>query len=183
MERNFSNLIKGLPTNIEVLDVGGWGLEGENTSLALVKHFSFDNVTCLNKQHEVIYEYSRRYPNQTFIETEFFEYKFDKQYDLVVFDTNCEGEMQMWEDMDVIGDLLKPNGYLIGYVLLTDEYGNPETPQQIRNHWKTHWNNENFSIVSVIKKLANTPGWILEDAIADDRRSEILWIKLRKTDG
>lgn len=181
----FEKLIKDLPKNLDVLDIGCFGHEGENTSVFLGNHFN--KILGFNINTKV-FESSKKYPNYEVIIDNFYDYKFrDRQFDLVVSDMTIElNLLNDWcdEGAERIKKLVKPGGYWINFVMMTDQYGDPNvTPDLIRWHSERFWGSPTPNPESVGNKLTKLKGWELIVAEPEQRRDYILWVMLKRTDG
>ena len=191
-QSGFSKLINSLPASLKVLDVGSGGLEGENTTNYLIRRFGPENITgiCSN-QHEVERFHAIRaelkLPPVKIIQDDFYKHEFTGQYDLAVLDLNIESNLgRDWTDegLDHMRSLVKDGGYLINYIMLTDQYGDPdETPLFIYRKWVEHWGTENLTLKDIGRKLSNLKGWELMAQEQEERRPYILWVMLKKTNG
>lgn len=177
----FERLIKIVPKNTKVLDVGCGGLLGENTSQYLQNYF-IDVLGVNIKENKDLIEFKKIYPNAKVI---IGDYKsIDEQFGLVVLDLNIEGNLENWSDegIDLAAKLVKKDGYLINYVMMTDQYGDPnETPALIRKHTKEYWGE--LTKEAVGKKLKSLKKFEFILAESEDRRNYILWVVLKKTNG
>lgn len=181
----FDKFIKDLPKDLDVLDIGCFGHEGENTSVFLGNHF--DKILGFNINTKV-FKSSNKYPNYEVIIDNFYDYKFrDRQFDLVVSDMTIElNLLNDWcdEGIERIKKLVRPGGYWINFVMMTDQYGDPAvTPDLIRWHSQRFWGSETPNSESVGQKLTKLKGWELVVAEPEQRRDYILWVMLKRTDG
>ena len=174
----FERLIKILPKDAKVLDVGCGGLLGQNTSQYLQNYF-IDVLGVNIKENKDLIEFKKIYSNAKVI---IGDYKnITEQFDLVVLDLNIEGNLENWSNdgIELASKLVKKGGYLINYVMMTDQYGNPdETPEIIRQHAKKWWGE--LTKEAVGKKLKSLKGFELILAESEDRRNYILWVVLKK---
>jgi len=181
----FEKFIRTLPKDADVLDVGCFGHEGENTSVFLGRYF--DKILGFNINTKV-FESSKDFPNYEVVIDNFYDYKFrDKKFDLVVTDLTIElNLLNDWcdEGMARIAKLVKPGGYWINFVMMTDQYGDPSvTPALIRWHSERFWNTEVPNPEAVGKKLTNLKDWELYVAEPEVRRPYIFWVMLKRTGG
>lgn len=185
-------MISHLPSNLKVLDVGSGGLQGENTTNYLTEHFGVENILGICKSdHEVeVYQAQRaehKLPPVKIVSGDFYEQKFDQQFDLVVLDMNIESNLQKdWSDEGLkrMWDLVKDGGYLINYVMMTELYGDPlTTPLMIRKCWKEWWRVSDLTLKDVGNKLSKVKGWEVFAYDLEERRRYILWVMLKKTSG
>lgn len=170
----FDKLIRSLPSNLKVLDVGVAGHEGENTSLLLADYFG--DVTGITVR-DLPWD---KYP---VIRHDFYKYRFKTKYDLVVLDLNIDNNIgRDWTKagMDRVSRLLTPRGYVINYVMMTDDYGDPQTPGQIRAHSRKWWGAFPLTDQIVESKLSTLGSWHLIEIGRELRRPEILWTLLQK---
>ena len=186
----FQRIIQTLPKTFSVLDVGAGGLEGENTSQFILDHFDPKNVTgiCKNKKQVDLYHAQRaerKEPPVDIIIGDFYSHDFEgKQFDLVVLDLNIEGNIQNdWTEKGLkeVLKLVKLGGYLINYVMMTDQYGHPdETPILIRDAWKKFYGTSDMSPAVVGKRLKQLKDYELFAYSQEERRPYILWVCLKR---
>ena len=177
----FERIIRSLPKEFSVLDVGCGGLLGENTSQYLQGYFT-DILGVNIKENKDLLEFKKIYPNAKIKIGNYKDIK--EQFDLVVLDLNIEGNLENWsvEGLEKDGKLIKENGYLLNYVMATDQYGKPnETPELLRKHCKKWWGE--FTREAIGKKLNNLKGWKMWLCEQEERRPYILWVLLKKTNG
>lgn len=186
----FRRLISVLPRSFRVLDVGAGGLQGINTTNFLLEHFGVKNVLGVcTPEKEVNYYYAQRtekgLPKANIQVSDFYEMQFPQKFDLVVVDMNVENNViHDWseEGLARARELLKDGGYLIQYVMLTDQYGDPnKTPELIRTRWIEFWETENLTLQSIGERLQRLNGWEVFAYEVEERRPYILWMMLRKT--
>lgn len=186
----FKDLLTGLDPNFSVLDVGVGGLEGENTSNDLLDYFSSDNILgiCNNQQAVDLFVAQRQEQNKpvpTIIVDDFYIHTFDTQFDLVVLDLNIDNNVQRdWTELglETMHDLVKKGGYLINYVMLTDQYGEEETPGMIRRRWKDFYKEEmnvSDNKEKVLNKLSSLNRWQLVSYCVEERRPSIMWVLMK----
>lgn len=186
-------MISQLPKEFDVLDIGAGGLQGENTTDFLAEHFDAKNIfgVCWS-EHEVNRYKAIREANKmapiSILPADYFKLEFrpPMQFDLMVLDLNIEGNLKNWtvEGLEYASQFVKPGGYLINYIMLTDEYGDPdETPVLIRKHWKEFWETEKLEMKNIGKRLGRISGWEVFAQEREKRREYILWIMLKKTNG
>lgn len=179
----FEKLINWMPKSFDVLDVGAAGLEGENTTDTLVKRFKGYTGICIRP--EKVAAYLQLHPELTgkLLCDDFYSHPFNRHsFDLVVLDMNIDNNMARdWTDEGLARawELLKPGGYLINYVMMTDQYGDPETPAQIREHWRTWWQGP-INPMTVGNKLYSIRQWEVVATEKEERRPYILWVLLKK---
>jgi len=111
----FEKIINKINPESKVLDAGGWGLEGVNTTQLLIDRFGEDNVITLNKD-----------PidgKKIDIIAEWYSYKPEKKYDVVVVDVDLDDNVKItWttEEFHRMFNLfLKERGILILYIRTT----------------------------------------------------------------
>lgn len=196
----FQKLISQLPKTFDVLDIGAGGLQGENTTNFLIEHFDAKNIlgVCW-AEHDVRMFKETRVANKmagiTIVPVDYFKLELKQGdlnknepwlFDLMVLDLNIEGNLKNWtkEGLEHASKFVKPGGYLINYIMLTDEYGDPdETPKLIREHWKAFWETEKLEMKNIGKRLSRISGWEVFAQEREKRREYILWIMLKKTSG
>lgn len=177
----FERIIKILPKDLKVLDVGCGGLLGENTSQYLAGYF--EDITGVNvKANKDLLEFIKLFPKVNLVIGNYKDIK-DK-FDLVVFDLNIEGNLENWSDegLKQCGKLVKDGGYLINYIMTTDQYGEPDkTPELLRQHCSHWW--KTFSREDIGKKLRSLKNWEVVVCEQEERRGYILWVLLKKING
>ena len=176
-------LIDKLPKTLRVLDVGAGGLQGENTSDVILDWF--DNYTGICREKKEVDTYLAQRKEKGLSEPDiiigdYYEHQFEP-FDLVVYDLNIENNIMEWE-RGFVGAPVKDGGFLITYIMMTDQYGDPnETPPLLRNHWKNFWGDESFSYSAVGAKKIK--GWDMLATQREERRKYILWVLMQKTSG
>lgn len=190
--KGFQKLISQLPKNFTVLDVGSGGLHGENTTEYLLAHFGAENVlgVCWADHEVEVYQAKRaeaKLPPVKIISADFYQMEPSEQYDLVVLDMNIESNLARdWtaEGLERMKKFVKPGGYLINYIMLTDQYGDPEkTPAFIRSQWPKFWETEKLTLPDIGKRLGRISGWEVFAHDIEERRPYILWMLLKRTSG
>lgn len=194
-------MISVLPKDFTVLDVGSGGLQGENTTNYLIEHFDAKNIlgVCkadvetqrFNATREANKMFTIPIISADFYGMEFKEGDFNKstswKFDLVVLDMNIENNLEKdWSDegLERMRGLVKDGGYLINYIMLTDQYGDPEkTPAFIREQWKKWWGTDKLTLKEIGMRLTDIKGWEVFAHEVEERREYILWIMLKKTSG
>ena len=182
-EEAFYSLIKKLPKNLKILDIGCGGLSGENTTNFLIEHFGEKNITGLCRRHPESEAFFENHKAIKIIYDDFYTHKFEEQFDLVVFDLNIEGSLWGWshEGLKTLGNLVKPGGFFITYIMRTDQYGDPEeTPKLIREHWAKWWGEPMFSNESIGNRVSKIKGWEFYKLQDEIRRPYISWTLLKK---
>jgi len=169
----FIELIRDIPTTASVIDVGAYGLQGENTTTELVAHFE-DVLTTNIKKIEGVK-----------LVADFYKTYFDKKFDLIVLDLNIDNNVsQDWtrSGLDRIHDLLAPDGYVIIYVLTRDGYTEEEpTKTMIAENLNQFWKSNPVTIDAIGNKLREFKDIFRLVAIQpDDRRDNIAWVKLQR---
>lgn len=182
MKETLEQIIERFPKNISVLDVGCYGHEGVNTSTYLAKYF--DHVTGINVNAKSVAQAPENY---TAILDNFYVHEFPNPFTLVVLDLTIESNMlNDWSEtgMERIKRVVKPGGYLLNFVMMTDQYGDPEvTPDLIRWHSKRFWKSDIPNAESVGARLKTLKDWEVIHVQPEVRRPYILWTLLRRTDG
>lgn len=171
MPTAFERLIAGLPKDLKVLDVGYGGLNGENTTNYLRAHFGTIHGLC--KDAVAVARYNMLYGmGDDHVVIGIYPDDMgqlpDSQYDLLVLDPNIEGNLQFWseEGMRRAFEYVKDGGYVITYIMTTDDYGDETTQHQIREHKKVWWD--------VPRNLGIT------GSLAEERRPYITWVLIEK---
>lgn len=186
----FKDLLPLLDNQSTVLDVGFGGLEGDNTSIDLLDYFQTDNITgiCNNAEAVDLFVAQRNEqgkPTPNFVIDDFYIHPFEKQYDVVVLDLNIDNNVQRdWTELGLenMNALVKKGGYLINYVMLTDQYGDQETPAMIKRRWKDFYKEEmnvNDNKEVVLNKLSNLRNWELVSYCVEERRPTIMWVLMK----
>lgn len=187
----FQRIIKSLPKTFVVLDVGAGGLEGKNTSQFILEHFDPKNYlgVCREKKQVDLYHAQRAERKESrvnIIVDDFYSHDFSDHglFDLVVLDLNIESNIQQdWTEQGLKNmlKLVKPGGYLINYIMTTDQYGNPdETPALIRNCWKEFYGTNDMTPVVIGKRLKQLEDYELFAYEQEERRPYIMWICLKR---
>lgn len=169
---SFNRIIQRIRISAEVLDVGAWGLGGENTSYLIFNRFK-----------NTVYMNHKQYKGVTLV-GDFYTHKFKKKFDLIVLDLDIETNVTIdWslKGLKRCRGLLKKGGILINYIMATADYGKTEkTHELIRTKWKEFWGTDDFESELVGKKLRNIPGYELFIHEQEKRRPEITWVALIK---
>jgi len=108
----FKRIIQKIDRNAKVLDVGAWGLEGENTSQHLKERFS-----------KVVFMNIEQIEGVTLVD-DFYKCKFREKFDVIVLDMPQEDNVKKdWtnEGLKRVAELLKGNGIFITFILLREE--------------------------------------------------------------
>ncbi len=106
----FQRIVKKIPENSSMIDIGGWGLGGENTSQFLQERFG-KNVVFFNKE---------QIGHKVDIVADFYTYNFTKQYDVIVLDMNDKDNIERdwtFDNFCKIYNLLNPKGIFITYII------------------------------------------------------------------
>lgn len=178
MKEAFERLIKDLDPNMDVLEVGVNGHDGENTSVFVRDQFS--DPFGINIRPEKIEDWKQRYPDANCAVADWYEYE-DETHDLIILDLNIENNLKDWSDKELARAhrLLNYGGFLINYIMTTTEYGDPnETPTLIAAHRDSWWGS--FKNEDIGKKLNALKGWEFIVAETETRRPYITWVLLKK---
>lgn len=178
----FEKFIQVLPKDAKVLDVGVAGVGGENTSDFLSKHFN--RVLGVTIDERGLAMAQNRYKNYDFIHDNFYNRPFEQKFDLLVLDLTIESNLlNDWSDkgLERAYNLIKPGGFLINFVMATDQYGDPDiTPDLIRWHSKRWWKSDTPTTEAIGKKLEVIKGFKLHVAAPELRRPYIYWVMLQR---
>lgn len=119
MLSGIEKIIAGLPSSLTVLDVGGFGLDGENTSLALAERFTQHRYTCMNTDARSILACKERFMQCKTLEERFFDYEFQENYGVVVIDMWRGQNQEFWDDDQLLDPYIpvEMGGYVIAYVM------------------------------------------------------------------
>ena len=169
----FIELISDIPTNKSVLDVGAYGLQGENTTTELVAHF--EDVLTIN---------IRKIEGVKLV-ADFYRAHFDKKFDLIVLDLNIDNNVsQDWTraGLDRVHNMLAPDGFVIVYILTKDGYTEQEpTKTMINDNLNHFWKACPVTVDAIGNKLREFKDIFRLVAIQpDDRRDNIAWVKLQR---
>ena len=98
---------------MDVLDIGGFGCGGLNTSIFFVKKEC--NIDAMNNDSSVKSLCDEFGVN--FINADIFNYDSDKKYDIIMSELPVEVQIKMLTDgyIDKLIDMLKPNGVLLSH--------------------------------------------------------------------
>ena len=174
----FEKLIQHLPKDTSVLEIGSFGHEGKNTSEVLANYF--DKVTGVTISRKAV---TLAPTNYEIIHDNYYAMDFPA-YGLVVLDLDIENNLiRDWTDKGIerVKKFVKPGGYLINYIMMTREYGDPDTPDLIDWHTDRWW--KALTPEAIGKKLKSLPGFDLIAVNPETRRPYILWVLLQRTDG
>lgn len=170
---SFKNLLQKTQQT-EVLDVGGGGLEGENTSNHLIERFGVENVTLINTKIDSVKLFMEKNPDANMLIGNYLTFNFLHKYDIVVLDLNIEQNLKDWENNhERAWNLLKPGGSIITYVMTTTDYGDPETKDLIRESMLKVWGTD---LITKNTLLGND---YVEEVENDNRRNYIKWVILK----
>lgn len=180
----FEKIISIIPKDLSVLDVGAGGLHGENTSDALLAHFKDYTGICTEKQEVEVYQAMReekKLSRANIIFGDFLTTDFGRYFDVIVHDLNVEANMESWEDhFEKVLLRMRPDGYLVTYVMTTTEYGDPLiTPHLLRKHWATFWKCLPPHNEAIGRKLKEFDYLELILAEREERRPYITWVLLK----
>lgn len=185
-QKAFQRLISQLPKDFRVLDVGAGGLHGENTTDFLAERFEKLTGVCLSEKEVAVYHAQRAEKGLRPVEIvigDYYETEFKEKFDLIVADLTIElNLMRDWSDEGLarVRGMLKDEGYLIQYVMTTDQYGDPnETPALIRKYWKEFWGVEELTYEAIGKRIERIKEFDLVAVAQEERRPYILWILLK----
>lgn len=176
----FEKIINKIPKTASVLDVGAWGHEGVNTSISLRKRFN--DVTGINT----------KYNDAVDIVADFYEYTLTKRFDLIVLDLNIDNNVKRdWTDEGLkrIHEMLSRNGVVVIYIETDLNYGNevPGIREKLIKHKKDFWGlgeSQEFTKERIKKGLGKYKKMYNVFAIEpEQRRIDIIWIALKKTNG
>lgn len=177
----FKDLISAIDPAAKVLDVGAGGLSGENTSYDLIERFP--NYTGICLPHKESDAFKGNFPDKRIIQEDFYTHRFDgEKFDVIVLDLNIENNLKDWSDEGLakMRELISERGFLISYVMTTDQYGNAETTELLKAHWRQFWESEAFATVAIGRKLNMISGFELFLSGHEDRRPYITWVILQK---
>lgn len=149
------------------MDVGYGGLEGENTTDYLRAHFNSINGLCKDKV--AVDKYFEAHPAHTDnVSIGLYPDDLKGQYDLLVLDTNIEGNLDFWsvEGLAKAWSFVKDGGYIIAYIMGTDEYGDEQSRARLKEHRLRWWKAGGVKIPMLY--------------LQEERRPEIMWALLKK---
>ncbi len=179
-------IISIIPKDSKVLDIGALGLLGENTTQFLVNYFGAKNVTGICIKPEQPDFFLKAHPDFKFIQEDVFEHPFEEKIDLVVTDFGIEKNIEEWseEGLERIKKFIKPQGYLLNYVMATTQYGDPlYTPFLIKKHFVSWWRHlyphEEGIYEAIGNKLKELEDWEVIISQREERRPYILWLLLK----
>lgn len=187
LQHGFQRIIKHIPKDSKVLDVGGGGLDGENTTNFLRERFEDTNITLIDIAPGRIDAYLEKFAvNEVFrvMEGDFYKVNWEEKFDLIVLDLNIDNNIkQDWtsKGLNRIHGLLNPGGIVITYVMITDEYGDADTPKMIGDHMKEFWNSTPPNVYTIRKKLESYSQIYKVFMITKENvRPDIIWVALQK---
>jgi len=167
----FKQLLKDIPIDARILDVGAWGVYGENTSTHL-KYFE-----------DVVYMNTKPLAGVTLVQ-DFYDWTPDGKFDLIVLDLNIENNISRdWtrEGMGRVYRMLNEGGSLILYVLTKDGYTEEEpTKTQLDEKFKEYWKSSPVTIDAIGDRVWEMKFWELYGIQPDDHRNNIAWVRLTK---
>lgn len=187
-EKAFAKLIKNISREAKVLDIGSGGLEGENTTRALLDHFGAENVTGICKDEKMVEVFRAQLKEErkavpSIEVVDYYDFQTDEKFDLVVHDLNIDNNLKDWsvDGLERSGSFLKDGGFLIQYVMTTEHYGDPEeTPALLRAHRNKFWWTSEFSQEMIGNRLRHLKNWEIWACEREQRRPYITWVMLRK---
>ena len=109
----FKRIIQKINRKAKVLDVGAWGLEGENTSQYIEERFK--NVVFMN---------IKAIPKVTLVD-DFYKHKFSERFDLIVLDMPQKNNTERdWTNKGLkrVAKLLRDGGIFITFLQTEQEY-------------------------------------------------------------
>jgi hypothetical protein len=169
METAFEKLIKDLPRNLSVMDVGYGGLGGENTTNYLRKHFG--TIFGLCKDAIAVKRYKEMTDaNDTVILGIYPQHMLGpRKYDLLVLDPRIDDNLEFWSEdgMELAWTFVKEGGYIITYIMAPNkEYGEDEVQTLITEHRDRWWTS--YRKIPVVA------------AEVEERRPYITWVLMKK---
>ena len=184
-----------LPPNSQILEIGHWGLGGQNTTLSLIEKFNekgkIHGITW-DKNASVIKE---SYPNINQHIVDYFNFIPPKgiKYDLIVMDMGATTTIHIWEK-DIrkkLYNLLNDKGIIIAYIFNNSKYTKEsEITDKIKNHLKNYWEYKDCLIPmedkyienQLFKKLGDIYNILYIDKEDTKKRGRkyISWITLQK---
>lgn len=184
MPTAFEKLIAMMPKDLKVLDVGYGGLDGENTTNYLRAHFGAIHGLC--KDAPAVARYHMLYGNQGKDHVVIGLYPEDMgqmphdKYDLLVLDMGIDDSMVLWseEGLKKAHGFVAPGGFLITYIMTTDEYGDERTPEQLRAHRDKWWGT--WDEGDIVKKLKSLEDFRFLGIEQEERRDYIKFVLLQK---
>lgn len=191
----FESIILKIHPNPIVLDVGGGGLKGSNTTNVLIEHFGIEAITCVCLNKEVANTYAEKTAVKMIV-ADFYKHEFKEKFDLIVLDLNIDCNVQNdWTDegMKRIHKMLNPNGIVICYVMAGIEVGYVDSLDMIEAHNLAYWGEEficaeffgqdTSSIIDDVLKQKYSKIFKVFSIKREERRTEILWVALQKISG
>lgn len=184
LQHGFQRIIKHIPKNSKVLDVGGGGLDGENTTNFLRERF--EDITIIERVVGRVEEYAQKFGVEglTIITKDFYKHNFDTKFDLIVLDLNIDNNIQKdWtiEHLWRVHELLNKKGIVIIYVMTTEDYGDADTPKMIRYHMKHWWASIPPNVHTIREMLDDFIYFYKVFMIAKENvRPDIIWVALQK---
>ncbi len=178
--KDFEKLISKFPAELKTLEVGVWGHEGVNTSKLLIERFP--DYLGMNIREEKKRECQETFPKAIILNADYYKWKFTTLWDLIVLDLNIENNLKDWSDeqLERVHKILMPGGFVINYIMMTDQYGDPETPALIREHRDRFWGVSVWDAEAIFRKLGNIKGFQYFAHQREERRPYIYWVVLQK---
>lgn len=180
----FEELIKLVPEDSKVLEVGTNGLQGENTSLALAKRFKSVIGYNIPSAPGYLYQPWLHYPVRL---EDFYKATITEKYDLIVLDLNLGNNLRRywtWEGLARIHGLLNPGGFLINYALTKEDYQSYSFPNYtgkfIKHHMASWWNEYPLTEYGIAKKLNSLHIFRFVRMLQEEIRPYIWWCLLQK---
>lgn len=172
--RGFDKLIQKISRYAEVLDVGAWGLKGENTTKPLLKRF-FNVMTMNVKPLEGVDKVA-----------DFYRYNFGRRkFDLIVLDLDMQNNVgRDWtrRGLEHIYDLLSKGGVVIIYALTNRKYSfDPKVNQMVESHLDSFWKCRPLTPEGIASKLAEFADLFTVFGIEKDgERDNVIWVALKR---
>lgn len=169
MQTAFERLIAPLDPRLSVLDVGYGGLDGENTTDYLRAHF--DEIWGLSKDAEAVNKYRQEKNSKDTVVLGIYPQHMprSKTFDLLVLDPNIESNLDFWseEGMKKAWSFVNDGGYIITYIVTTDDYGDEDTHALLIKHRQQWWDGEGNNVRP-------------QQIEIEERRPYITWVLLKK---
>lgn len=163
---SFNDLISDIRAD-SILDVGCAGLGGENTTDFLVARWGAKvHGVCKDPS---VQEYADKHGIR--IDIKVFDPKEYAKYDLVCFDARIDDNLAWWRNMDTTNT----GKYFATYIITTDDYGDKDTSEAIRETWDAVWGG--FPTMGRILNKDYSP-FKLKKVVTETRRPEITWVLL-----
>ena len=187
LSSGFQRIIKRIPKRSRVLDVGGGGLDGANTTNFLRERFS--DITLIEIATGRMHDYVKKFGDENIrqmIHDDFYKRKWGRdKFDLIVLDLNIENNIKRdWTSAGLkrIHRLLNPNGIVIIYVMTTYEYGDAEIPSMICKHMNIFWESVPPTTTGIRRKLKRDFADLYDvfSIVKEEIRDTIIWVALKK---